>query len=250
VKKLLSYLILLCIVNSCKTDYAVSEKKSTYTEIKSQIKDPAIDKMIQPYRDSLTKQMEVVIGKSDTEMKTGQPESLLGNFVCDLILQYHKNFSYDNMALHKPTFVLMNYRGLRAPLPQGDIKVKHIYEIMPFENALAYVDLKGSTVIEMAEFLIGYGGQPVSANYQLRVESDKTFTLTIDGNPIDTNATYTVITTDYLATGGDNMSFFSKAVSNTESSYKLRDLLLDQIKYNTRNGIKNNAVIDGRITFR
>jgi len=102
----------------------------------------------------------------------------------------------------------------------------------------------------MAKFLVGYGGQPLSSNCKLIVDSNKTFSFTIDGNTIDTNATYTVITTDYLSNGGDNMNFFNKAISKNEINYKLRDLLIDQIKYNTKEGIKNTSTLDGRITFK
>lgn len=249
-KKILSYLILLAVVNSCKTDYAVTEKKSGFTEVKDQSADESIEKKIKPYRDSLSKQMDVVIGVSETEMKTGQPESLLGNFVCDLVMQYYNNKKDTKENLDKTGIVLMNFRGLRAPLPKGEIKVKNIYEIMPFENSMVYVDLKGSGILEMAKFLVSYGGQPLSSNCQLTVEADKSFTFLINGNPIDTNAVYTIITTDYLANGGDNMTFFEKAVSKTEYNYKLRDLLLDQIKYNTKNNVTITSALDGRITFK
>lgn len=249
-KKLLAYLILLAVVNSCKTDYAITEKKSGFTEIKNQETDAEIEKLIQPYRDSISKEMEVVIGTSEMEMKTGQPESLLGNFVCDLILQFDNSVYKPEDYPDFPTIVLMNYRGLRAPLPIGDIKIKNLFEIMPFENAIVYVHMNGKDILAMSQFLVDYGGQPVSSNYRIIVESDKSFSATIDGNPIDTSATYTVISTDYLVNGGDNMSFFSKAKPIIESNYKLRDLLIDQIKLNTELKTLNTSSLDGRITFK
>ena len=249
-KKILSYLILLAVVNSCKTDYTVIEKKSGFSDVKDQSADESIEKKIKPYRDSLSKQMDVLIGVSEMEMKTGQPESLLGNFVCDLVIRHYSTIKDNKNDLDKSVFVLMNYRGLRAPLPKGEIKVKNIYEIMPFENSLVYVDMKGCEILRMAKFLVDYGGQPLSANCKLTVEPDKSFTFLINGNPIDTNSVYTIITTDYLANGGDNMSFFEKAISKTENNYKLRDLLLDQIKYNTKNNIPITSAADGRSTFK
>jgi 2',3'-cyclic-nucleotide 2'-phosphodiesterase (5'-nucleotidase family) len=244
-------LFLTTLFTGCQTNYVVSEKKLGFIEVKNETKDEKINKMIQPYRDSLTDEMETVIGISEIEMKTGQPESILGNFVCGLVMQYEleQEKQRDREGEYHP-IVLMNYRGLRSSLPKGEIKVKNIFEIMPFENALVHVNLKGTVILEMAKFLVGYGGQPLSSNCKLIVDSNKTFSFTIDGNTIDTNATYTVITTDYLSNGGDNMNFFNKAISKNEINYKLRDLLIDQIKYNTKEGIKNTSTLDGRITFK
>ena len=79
-------LFLTTLFTGCQTNYVVSEKKSGFIEVKDETKDEEINKLIQPYRDSLKDEMETVIGTSEMEMKTGQPESLLGNFVCDLII--------------------------------------------------------------------------------------------------------------------------------------------------------------------
>jgi 2',3'-cyclic-nucleotide 2'-phosphodiesterase (5'-nucleotidase family) len=243
-------LFLTTLFTGCHTNYHVSEKKSGFIDVKNETEDESINKIILPYRDSLTGEMETIIGSSEMEMKTGQPESLLGNFVCDLVIQYNNGIKKLNDRQYYPTMVLMNYRGLRSSLPKGEIKVKNIFEIMPFENALVYADLKGIDILEMSKYLVNVGGHPVSSNFSLIVEPDKSFHVSIDGNTIDTNATYTVITTDYLVNGGDNMSFFSNAVLKTETNYKLRDVLIDQIKSCTKREIKITSTLDGRITFK
>lgn len=242
--------IFLTGITACTSSYTIKSRDVKFIPIQNETNDNSIEEKIKPYRDSLASQMNEIIGKSEMEMSSGQPESLLGNFVCDLVLQYHNGIKKLNDRLYFPTIVLLNYRGLRASLPAGDIKVKNIFEIMPFENAIVYVDLNGKDILTMSKFLVNYGGQPVSSNYKLIVEQNKTFQITINGISIDTNATYTVITTDYLSNGGDNMSFFEKAITKNETNYKLRNLLLDQIGYNTKMQIKNEAKLDGRITFK
>jgi len=243
-------LFLTTLFTGCQTNYVVSEKKSGYIFIKNESQDEEINKIIQPYRDSLTGEMETVIGISEMEMKTGQPESLLGNFVCELMILYNKkNWEQGNQVNH-PTIALMNQRGLRAPLPKGEIKIKHIFEIMPFENTINIVSLKGNVILSMAKFLVENGGHPVSSNFNLMVEKDKSFAVTIDGIPIDTNGIYTVVTTDYLFEGGDNMKFFKNHYSKTETQYKFRDLLIDMITYYSSEGIKISSKLDGRITFK
>ena len=43
---------------------------------------------------------------------------------------------------------------------------------------------------------------------------------------IQINKTYYVVTNDYLALGGDNMKFFTKATNKYDMDYKLRNVLL------------------------
>lgn len=244
-----SILFLITFWVGCRGGYVSTEKQSGFIEIKKEKEDPDISQMIQPYRDSIYEEMETVIGKSDEEMKSGQPESLLGNFCCDLMLNL---ISRNVLSLEKnlPTMTLLNYRGLRAPLPKGDIKVKNIYEIMPFENKIVFAKLTGKSILEMCRYLIDFGGHPVSANFKLTVKADKSFTAIIDGKEIDTNAIYQVITTDYLLNGGDNMLFFSKSLFKGESELKFRDFLMEEIKSLHNNGKTIKAEKDGRITFK
>lgn len=243
-------LFLTTLFTGCQTNYFVSEKKSGFIEVKNETKDEEINKLIQPYRDSLTDEMETVIGTSEMEMKTGQPESLLGNFVCDLMLLHNKKNSVQENNVNHPTIALMNQKGLRAPLPKGEIKIKDIFEIMPFENTINLVSLKGNVILLMAKFLAEKGGHPISSNFKMIVEKDKSFTVTIDGNPIDSNEIYTVVTTNYLFEGGDNMNFFKNYHSRTETIYKLRDLIIDMITYYSSESIKITSQLDGRITFK
>lgn len=243
-------LFLTTLFTGCQTNYVVSEKKSGFIEVKNESQDEEINNLIQPYRDPMTNLMETVIGTSEMEMKTGQPESLLGNFVCDLMVLYNKKTWEEGNNVNYPTIALMNQRGLRAPLPKGEIKIKHIFEIMPFENTVNIVTLKGKVILLMAKFLAENGGHPISSNFKMIVETDKSFTVTINGNPIDTNGIYTVITTDYLFEGGDNMKFFKDYDSKTETLYKFRDLLIDMITYYSSEGLKITSQLDGRITFK
>jgi 2',3'-cyclic-nucleotide 2'-phosphodiesterase (5'-nucleotidase family) len=243
-------LFLTTLFTGCHSSYTVFEKKSGFLEVKNETEDESINKMIQPYRDSLSGEMETVIGISEMEMKTGQPESLLGNFVCELMILYNKKTWEEGNNVNYPTVALMNQRGLRAPLPKGEIKIKHIFEIMPFENTVNLVSLKGKVILLMAKFLAENGGHPISSNFKMTVEQDKSFSVTIDGIPIDTNGIYTVITTDYLFEGGDNMNFFKDYVSKTETQYKFRDLLIDMITYYSSEGLKITSQLDGRITFK
>ena len=44
---------------------------------------------------------------------------------------------------------------------------------------------------------------------------------------MDLNKIYYVATNDYLANGGDNMTFFTKNTQKYKTDYKIRNLLID-----------------------
>ena len=52
----------------------------------------------------------------------------------------------------------------------------------------------------------------------------------IQGKPLENNTVYQVVTKDYLANGGDNMTFFKKGIKRTDLDYKLRNILIDYFK--------------------
>ena len=49
----------------------------------------------------------------------------------------------------------------------------------------------------------------------------------IHSEPIDQKKTYYILTSDYLANGGDNMSFFLKNEGKFDLEYKMRNVLID-----------------------
>jgi 2',3'-cyclic-nucleotide 2'-phosphodiesterase (5'-nucleotidase family) len=52
----------------------------------------------------------------------------------------------------------------------------------------------------------------------------------VKGKPLEINTTYYVVTSDYLANGGDNMIFFKKGLQKFDLDYKLRNIIIDYLK--------------------
>ena len=63
----------------------------------------------------------------------------------------------------------------------------------------------------------------------------------------DENRLYHVVTVDYLAEGNDHMTAFLDAVTSTYTGITLRDVMIDWVKEQTRQGKEIDAVLDGRI---
>ena len=178
-----------------------------------------IDSLIQPYKDSLSIEMNVVIAEASTDFIVERPGSNLGNWVADAIFVNQTR----TVRLSDPVLVLLNTGGLRASLNKGPITIGDIFKLMPFDNELVWVKLPMSVLPEIQAYLIKSGGEPL-ANAQM----DKGI-LKLNGGKED--ATYFwVITSDYLKNGGDKMTFFSKAEDVMLTGKVIRNCLIDEAK--------------------
>jgi 2',3'-cyclic-nucleotide 2'-phosphodiesterase (5'-nucleotidase family) len=81
------------------------------------------------------------------------------------------------------------------------------------------------------------------------VEAGEVKSVTLDGNPIDEGATYHIVTLDYLADGNDNMTSFRNAITSVNTGITLRDVMIDYVKEQTRQGNEIQSLLDGRITI-
>ena len=100
--------------------------------------------------------------------------------------------------------------GIRTDLPQGDLVYGSIYEMYPFDNIVVQLDLTGAElrrVLEREVFKLdkraGISGIRVFA----ACDDDK-LSVTMarsDGSEIEDHEMLAVMTTDFLATGGDDL---------------------------------------------
>ena len=110
--------------------------------------------------------------------------------------------------------------------------------ISAFENELVVVELADTNFYRVLDYLKISGGHPIS-NIKLAVNKDR-----ITHN-LDLNKTVRILTSDYLANGGDKMAFFKDSVSHTKTGLKIRDILLIEcIKIDTL-----HTTIDNRFTY-
>lgn len=243
--KALAYLSLfLFLLSSCTTYHHVQSVEVTAVRMTTDAAAPdsAITAMIAPYKRDLDASMNAVIGTAVRPLTKGRPESLLGNWAADAIHAQGERYMGERID-----FAFTNNGGLRIPaLAAGDITVGKIYELMPFDNILVTLELSGSEVLALADYIASRGGEPISAPLRLRIVQGKAQDVTLQGASIDTAATYTVLTTDYLANGGDQLSFFRGKPQRSLEVY-FRDALIDYVTALTKASQGVDAQLDGRI---
>lgn len=217
--------------------------------------DSATDNIIRPYKDSLDKLMNVIVGKTDTAMpkERDKPETLLGNFMADLCLLEINNppggVAQLSAASYHADICLFNTGGLRSSLPKGNITRGNIFELMPFDNQLVIVTLSGKKTWELIKYVSMTGGQPM-AGMKLGIHPDKTpAAVLINGQSFDSTKTYNILTSDYLSNGGDKMDFFKDPVKTETTGILIRDAILDYCIAETKKGNMLSSKLDGRFYY-
>jgi 2',3'-cyclic-nucleotide 2'-phosphodiesterase (5'-nucleotidase family) len=179
-----------------------------------------IEQFIVPYRDSLALQMGEIIGKADTSFEVVFPSSNLMNWATDALLLQET----ETVRLSEPVICILNAGGLRASLNKGPITVGDLFKLMPFDNSVAWVRLPVSRIEAIETFMKNQPKGVPLAN--ARFEKGK---LMIQGL-YETHTHFWVITSDYLAQGGDKMTFFLAPESFQLKPKNLRDVFIEEVK--------------------
>lgn len=232
----------LLLFPGCKTRMALSRsEKALYPITADQPKDSSILAYYLPYKLNLDSQMRKVVAVSAIEIVKGKPEGPLNNFMADAMYTTGKlkNIPFD--------VAYTNYGGLRTPLPKGDIPLFKVFELMPFENLITTVKFSGADMQSFFNYVAASGGDPISGA-RFIIKDKKALNVTINGQPLDLKKDYILLTSDYMANGGDGGEIFFKATDKKTYEIKLRDALLIYMEQHTREGKKLNPVKDGRIS--
>ena len=203
--------------------------------------DSLAEATISPYRQQLIREMDVIIGQSNKRLTEKEVESLLGNFVSDAI--FIQSSQYHAGKIHMS---VINNGGLRAPIPEGPVKLSNIYELMPFENFLYILELNGSQT-EALFNLLASNKRLAIANSVVIVDNDRPTKIFIDGAPYKEDQTYVLAVSDYLAQGGAGMEFLKQAKVLEVTEVKIRDLIIEHIKGLDSKSIPIDAEIEGRV---
>lgn len=244
-------LLFACIffVASCSTSKIsqIETEQYRFSKIVNSEVDSTAHHTIAPYKAKLDESMNSVLGKTDQAMVKDVPEGLLGNLVADIIL-YEANKHYKSDDGHKVDFCLLNNGGLRASLPHGEITRGKIFELMPFENEMIVLELDGATTLELIEFVAEKGGMPV-AGLRFEIENRKPQKININDKAFDLSKTYKVVTSDYLANGGDKLAMLNKRLNDKLCGIKIRDAIIEYFMEQKNNGKTITSKIDGRIKY-
>lgn len=249
-QRFLYLFLLIIVVISCKTTGKISKIETNVIAIDTNqvTKADSVSLLIiSPYKQQIEAEMNQVIGYTSQTMSKGNPEGLLNNFIADLILKKANEF-YKSSDSEKVDFCLLNNGGLRATIGKGKIIKSNIFDLMPFENQLVVVTLDGEKTNEMFNYIAANGGEPISG-FTMGIKDMTAVNVTINGKPFDRSKTYKIVTSDYLANGGDKMIFFSNAIKTELLGQKIRDVIIEYFIEENAKGNILNSKLDKRIYY-
>lgn len=246
-KKSIYLILIISVFFSCKKEQ-IQVKKITGKQIEitdAYISDTLISNFVAPYKDKLQEEINRVLCYNPRTLTREETplESSLGNTYADICFQISDSI-FKRQTGKNIDFALFNYGGIRNSIPQGDIKVKNIFELMPFENMLVIAELSGTQIQLLFDYLEKKKEAHPISHLKLVMKEEKLETILIQNKPFDPEKNYYVLTHDYLQHGGDNMSFFENSLSLFNTQVKVRDALINHLT--TLDTLK--ATIDNRFT--
>lgn len=215
--------------------------------------DEGLQAQINAWREPFEEFASEVVGSTSVYLGSEtcqEEECLLGDVMADAMLVYRQASNPD------VDFVIINAGGIRAPIDQGDITRGEVLTSFPFGNAVVELEYTGQEIQDVLEGIVSEvnqaNGGAVTSFLQLssgiRVVynpdgelGSRLVNVTIGDAELDPAATYTLVTLDYLAGGGDN--FFEE-----RTDYITLDLQADVLVSYLAAESPIDVAIDGRIT--
>ncbi len=230
-KTLLAFILPLTLAMiGCRSHYEVSSITRTRILIDSKYDnaDNQAQKFLEPYAHKVDSIMSPVVGQAARDMYSRRPESALSNLLSDILVWGSARFN------EKPDFAVYNMGGIRAAIAKGNVTVGDIVDVAPFENKLCLLTLSGSKVTELFQQIASVGGEGVSHGVNLVISANhKLISATVNGKPIDPNASYRIATLDYLAQGNDKLEAFknkTNTLSPQTENNNVRYIIMDYFR--------------------
>ena len=238
------HLLLLLLLSNAVFAFSqdVTLDYNAYKISKENRVDSSYIKMLKPYKDSLSKQMDKVIGFAVNTMYKKQPESALGNLLADCVKTMAEKRYKKTVDIG-----MVNFGGVRSYITKGDITVGKVFELMPFDDMLIIQQLRGDTLQLLLNRIAEKGGWPISG-LTMQIKGNQALNIMIGGKALDTLAYYTVANSDYIANGGDDCNML-KPILQTNGGYIIRDAIVDYLKMITEQGNPIDAKTEKRITY-
>lgn len=203
-----------------------------------------IESVIKPYREKLDSIMNEEIGYALHDLTNeGHYETTLGTFVTRLLMEQ----SAAEFNIEIDVAVMNHHGGLRAPINQGPITLGEVFAVMPFENEMRLLEVSGDQLTEVIEY-IGRSGRSMIWPVSFHVDESGIENIRVNGKEIQSEKTYIMAISDYLANGGSGFDMLSPLKRMDVKPVKVRDMIVSEIKQQTAKGDSIAVTVANLIT--
>ncbi len=187
--------------------------------------DGNIATIVDTYNQRVKDKFAQVVGETKVDLiRHADAESNLGDVITDAV----RSAMGAEIGLH-------NSGGIRADIPAGKIDMEQLYTVLPFDNVVLVMDLKGEEILALLEKSVGStAGMLQVSGITFRCDltqpaGTRVAKVMVGSAPLDKARTYRVATNDFLAAGGDNFTEFKKG-ANVAFGGTLRDIVVDYLQ--------------------
>src|SRR5688572_14821097 len=208
---------------SCSTSYKAEKiQYSNYRIQQNAAESKSLTPIIKPYADSVNKLMNAVIGYNEIQLEKKRQGNTLGFFITDAYLEMARQ-----KVNPKVDAAFMNSGGIRLPdLPAGAVTRGKIYELMPFDNLMVLLKLKGSQLKQYLDTLAATEGV-IESGITMQIVNKTAQQVMVAGKPLDLNAEYIIAHSDYVAMNSNLL----KNIDRNTNGYLLRDAIIHYIGF-------------------
>ena len=205
--------------------------------------DPEMALLMQSYLESVGPILDEVIGQAATDFVRDRGRvSAIGQWTAEVM-----------QRAADAQVAVTNAGGLRVDLSAGDVTIGSMYEIMPFDNVLAKYEMTGMQLKDIFE--VGIENESIGTvqfsgiiveHIPNAERGSKVIKMTLsDGTVVMPDGLYTVVTNDFMGSGGDGYTSFLEA-THLSDSLPIRDLMINAIR---ENGILEHTLTDTLIAI-
>ncbi len=191
--------------------------------------DPAVLATIKRFRDQTARKMDKPVGELAVDLGTSRYglDSPIGDWFTDAMRRQAGTDA-----------AIQNTAGIRSTLHAGTVRVRDVFEVMPFENTLVTMTLTGDQLRRlMADNLEGGHSRLQVSGIAVRFKAGadgkpEDIVILKNGRPVGASDRLTVATNNYLTTGGTGGAVFAEAKDSVDTMRPIRDLLIKDMKEN------------------
>ncbi len=208
--------------------------------------DPAVEKVLAPYLAKVAEEQKrnLTVTVPHVLTRDHHHESPLGNALADAV-----------RAMENSEASLLNSGGLRSDLAPGPLTYGALYEVFPFDNTVATLNVTGQELVELLEALLSSNhGVPQTSGLQFTAtycgRTARISEILIGGKPLDRKRLYRLTTSDFLALGGDGLGpVLAKIPAERKDLGHRRELNMRDglAAWLTTRGGELTAKVDGRM---
>lgn len=188
--------------------------------------------------------LKTVIGHSREGMKSTWPESPLSNWTVDCLMQAAEDYTGI-----KADVGIVNFGGIRADIPQGEILKDDLVSMFPFKNYLTVVTLPGWRLREIFTQM-AQGKVQVVGGVKLVIKGNQLESVLVGGSPLEDGKTYNLATIDFLLNGGDGYKLGENALNTVVTDVSVIDIMLPKVLKLEAEGRTVDYKTDGRVTIK